>query len=171
MSFRSHSVIRLTVHLPKEQPVYFRSGNEEAAFLAAATKDTTLTAWFKLNQIDSTAHNYYYREIPLHYIFNEKYKTWTPRKRYFNVIGRIYSVSPRDTEKFCLRLLLNHVKGATSFECLSTVQGIRYKTFKEASIVLGLLPDDSIWETTIQEASLQKMPRELRYLFVTLCVL
>ena len=157
MSFRSHNVVRLTVHLPKEQPVYFRSGNEEAAFLAAATKETTLTAWFKLNQSDPAAHIYFYRDIPLHYVFNEKNKIWTPRKRFFNVIGRVYSVSPRDIEKFCLRLLLNNVKGATGFDYLLTVQGVRYETFKEAAASLGLLRDDSVWEKTMQEASTQNM--------------
>ena len=130
----------------------------------------TLTAWFKLNQSDPAAHIYFYRDIPLHYVFNEKNKIWTPRKRFFNVIGRVYSVSPRDIEKFCLRLLLNNVKGATGFDYLLTVQGVRYETFKEAAASLGLLRDDSVWEKTMQEASTQNMASELRSLFVTISI-
>ena len=44
---KSHSIIRLAVHLPNMQPVYFSEGNELDALDRAATKDTTLTAWFK----------------------------------------------------------------------------------------------------------------------------
>ena len=170
MSFRSHTVVRLAVHLPQEQPIYFREESEETAFLAAATKHSTLIAWFTLNQTDPNSHHYFYREIPLHYVFNEKNRTWIPRKRGFNVIGRVYSVSPRDTERFCLRLLLNHVKGATSFEALATVRGVRYHSFKEAAITLGLLPDDSSWEKTMQEAAQHKMPHELRNLLAVIFV-
>lgn len=46
---RSHSVIRLPVHLPNQQCIVFEAGNEENALENAATGHTKLTAWFALN--------------------------------------------------------------------------------------------------------------------------
>ena len=170
MSFRSHTVIRLAVHLPLQQPVYFRDGEEEAALSTASSRDTTLTAWFKLNQLHPEARQYLYREIPEHFVFNEKQRKWTPRKRGSNIIGRVYSVSPRDTERFCLRLILNHVKGATSFNHLKTVNGQIQPSFKAAAVSLGILSDDQAWDKTLQEAVVFQMPSELRKLFSTICL-
>ena len=48
---------------------------------------------------------------------------WSPRKTKFNVIGRMYSISPTQTELFHLRLLLLTVKGAKSFDDIRTVNG------------------------------------------------
>ena len=56
MDNQSHKIIRLAVYLPLEQPVYFKPGSEEEALLKADISDSTLLAWFKLNQIDSNAH-------------------------------------------------------------------------------------------------------------------
>ena len=39
------------------------------------------------------------------------------------MIGRMYSVSPKDVERFHMRLLLLHVRGANSYEDLWTVNG------------------------------------------------
>lgn len=169
MFFRSHSVVRLSVHLPNEQAVYFESGNEESAFIAASERDTTLTAWFKLIQGNHPARQYLYREIPEHFVFNEKSRKWTPRQRFHKVISRVYSVSPRDAERFHLRLILCHVKG-TSFEVLRTVNGVLCDTFKSAAIALGLLSDDSTWDRTLFEATAYNMPVELRRLFTTICI-
>ncbi len=36
------------------------------------------------------------------------------------VIGRMYTAHPNDVERYSLRILLSHVKGATSFEYLTT---------------------------------------------------
>ncbi len=58
----SHAIIRLAVHLPYEQAVYFRDGKEQEALEAASTKETNLTAWFKLNQNDSSANDFLYTD-------------------------------------------------------------------------------------------------------------
>ena len=50
MHKQSHAIIRLQVHLLGEQSVVFITDNVEAAAQNAASRDTTLTAWFKLNQ-------------------------------------------------------------------------------------------------------------------------
>jgi len=42
--------------------------------------DTTLMAYFKLNQLDANARQYKYSEIPKHYFFDRKLRTWKPRQ-------------------------------------------------------------------------------------------
>ena len=56
-------------------------------------------------------------------------------------------------EKHYLRLMLLHVRGASSFADLKTVHGIERPTFKEAAEVLGLLHDDREVERAILEAA------------------
>ncbi|XP_057310254.1 uncharacterized protein LOC130648233 [Hydractinia symbiolongicarpus] len=50
MHTQSHSIIRLPVHLPNHQQVFFREGNEAVAADRAENSKTMLTAWFQLNQ-------------------------------------------------------------------------------------------------------------------------
>uniref|UniRef100_A0A8C5R4S8 ATP-dependent DNA helicase n=1 Tax=Leptobrachium leishanense TaxID=445787 RepID=A0A8C5R4S8_9ANUR len=76
-----------------------------------------------------------------------------------------------DVERFCLRLLLLHVKGATSFEHIRTVGGVQFPTFKEAAQRLGLFQDEELWDLTLHEASSEMMPQLLRELFANICAL
>uniref|UniRef100_U9TG99 ATP-dependent DNA helicase n=1 Tax=Rhizophagus irregularis (strain DAOM 181602 / DAOM 197198 / MUCL 43194) TaxID=747089 RepID=U9TG99_RHIID len=50
-------------------------------------------------------------------------------------------------------MLLNVVRGSTSFENIRTVNGIFYHTFKEACIALNLLQDYEKWNQCLQEAN------------------
>lgn len=110
MSNRSHAVERLPVHLPQQQTVVFEAGSEEKELRAAEKRGTKLTKWFILNDEDPDAREYLYSDIPFHYVWNKN--KWKKRQRGANkIIPRMYSVSPRDMERFCLRLLLMHVKG------------------------------------------------------------
>ena len=159
MHGQSHTVYRLAVHLPGEQNVYYNEGQERRAVEQAMQKDTQLTAWFKLNQIDPRARALLYCEIPEHYVFDSKNTKWTRRVRKLNVLTRMYSISPKQVEKFHLRLLLLHVPGATSFEHLRTVDGTELQTFKEACIRMRLLDDDTEIRNTLREAATFRMPR------------
>ena len=79
-----------------------------------------------------------YSEIPYHYVL-KNYK-WVSRVQgKGKVVSRMYTVRIADEERFYLRLILLHVRGATSFEDLRKVNGIQYGTFKEAAIFMGLL--------------------------------
>ena len=88
----------------------------------AATKDTTLTAWFKANRSFEKAHNFYYQDFPTQFVYSKSKRMWTSQKQGF-AIGHMYYVSPKasDSEHFYLCLLLMAVKGATFFEALCTV--------------------------------------------------
>ncbi|GBN03855.1 hypothetical protein AVEN_72599-1 [Araneus ventricosus] len=67
LSEKSHTVVRLAVHLPDQQAIVYQDGQEEEAVARAATRQTTLTAWFELNKNDQDSHNYLYTDIP-HFI-------------------------------------------------------------------------------------------------------
>ena len=166
---QSHSIIRLQLHLPDQQSVVFRSGTAAAAAQAASTKDTMLTSYFKFNA--STPTTYCYSEFPLHYMYVRSTQQWKPRQRGADVvIPRLYSASPKDAEKYCLRLLLHHVPGATSFDDLKTVDGVTLSSFKEACIVRHLLADDREWDSALAEATHHAMPKSIRKLFAIICV-
>ena len=46
--------------------------------------------------------------------------------------GRIVYANPAEGERYFLRVLLNHVRGATSYEDLRTAVGVTYSTFRKA---------------------------------------
>jgi hypothetical protein len=169
MHEQSHSIIRLQVHLEDQQCVVFHPDAIHKAAANGEAKLSTLTAWFKLNEEDPDAREFLYAEIPELYVF--KKGVWSRRKRGGDqTIGRMYSVNVSDHERYFLRTLLLHVKGATSFEDLRTVDGMCQATYKEAAKKKGLLSDDEIWEETIAEASMIKMPKQLRQVFALVCV-
>nr|XP_047144698.1 uncharacterized protein LOC124818197 [Hydra vulgaris] len=174
ISHMSHTIIRLKFHLPENQIVYFREGEEQVALDRAAQRDTHLTAWFKLNFENGGAHRYScsilnrckYVDIPYHFVFDDKHCKWKVRQKGGNkVIVTMYKVSPTG-EFFLLRLLLLQAKGATSWEDLRTVNGIVLETFRKAWVFNGLLQDDTEWQNTLSEAVLTRMPKQIRQLFL-----
>ncbi|UYV63730.1 hypothetical protein LAZ67_2005450, partial [Cordylochernes scorpioides] len=81
MHQQSHSIMRFQVHLPGQKSICFNEDNIEEVVQQAGNKDTTLTAWFKLNQVDENARNILYGDIPQHYVFDKRLRKWTPRQR------------------------------------------------------------------------------------------
>jgi len=69
-------------------------------------------------------------------------------------IGHMYYAHPTSGEHYYLRMLLNCVKGATSYEHLRTVDGIEHDTFKDVCITMGLLAEDNEWHQALEEANL-----------------
>jgi len=170
MHEQSHSIIRLAVHDPDSKCVVFDPDDIQKALQKADEKDSTLTAWFKLNIEDEQANQYLYNDIPKHYVFHAKETQWKRRQRGGEkVIGRMYAVSMHDVERYFMRLLLLHIRGAKSFEDLRTVNGTVFATFKEAAKDMGLLATDEVWDVTMREASISLMPSKLRDMFGTIC--
>ncbi|XP_071652233.1 uncharacterized protein [Temnothorax longispinosus] len=60
--------------------------------------------------------------------------------------------------------------GAKCFEDLKTVNGVLYKTFKDAAIAKNLVEADDLWEETLEETTDSKMPVQLRKLFANICI-
>ncbi|XP_054706695.1 uncharacterized protein LOC129216505 [Uloborus diversus] len=168
MHDKSHAIIRLPVHLPHMQPVYFYDDEERQALERAAQRQTMLTAWFELNTRDPDANIYLYVDIPKHFVW--KNNKWERRVRLGEkIVSRLYSVSPKDIERFHLRMLLFHVPGAKSFEELRTFDGVTMESFKEACRARNLLEDDGEWRNCLLEACQFQMPAKLRQLFSFIC--
>ncbi|KAE8893752.1 hypothetical protein PF003_g22212 [Phytophthora fragariae] len=111
-----------------------------------------------------------YQDIPKKFRWDAKTKRWVRRKRFQAAIGRMVHVSPRDMNKFYMRVLLCHRKGPQSFEQLRTVDGVTYETYRQAALKLGYLEDDAEWVACMTEAAAFKKPYELRQLFATIIV-
>ena len=161
MHGKSSPICRLALHLPNNQNVYFRAGEEHAAGERAIQQDTHLTAWFKLNQQNEYARQFLYTEIPNHFVWDTSNRKWKLRRK-GDTIPRMYAARPNEGERFFLRLLLLHVRGATSFEDLRTVDETVANTFREACELRGLLENDAEWNQTMLEATFSQMPSNLR---------
>lgn len=167
--FRMHQerpdIQRLQVHLPNRQLVHFQDRDDLSEVLQRPNiGKTTLTEWFTCNREDEQARQYTYSEFPMHYTWKRGSCTWARRLR-GNTIGRVFFVHPGAGERYYLRMLLNVIKGATSYEHLRTINGIAHNSFKEACAALGLLSDDREWEECIAEAGRVQTGAQLRGLF------
>ncbi|XP_062014500.1 uncharacterized protein LOC133731039 [Rosa rugosa] len=165
------SVERLQIHLPDRQNVFFNAYERVTNILANDRNSMTmLTEFFTKNKYHESARQYLYREFPERFRWIDNQRTWEERQNNQKVIGRIYTVSPSEGEKFYLRVLLNHVRGPTSYEDLRTVDGILQPTFKKAVEKRGLLEEDDSIRQCLNEASTIRMPLSLRRLFATILV-
>lgn len=66
MHKQSHTIYRLSIHLPEQQRMYFRAGEEAEAVERESSRKTHLTVWFQLNTEDPSTREFLYTEIPLH---------------------------------------------------------------------------------------------------------
>lgn len=83
-------------------------------------------------------------------------------------INNILYVTPRTSEIYYLRYLLNKVRGPTSYSDIKIVDGIPYDSFRDACYARGLVDDDKEYVDAINEASQWASGCHLRILFVTL---
>ncbi|GBN06718.1 hypothetical protein AVEN_124367-1 [Araneus ventricosus] len=74
LSHKSHTAVRLAVHLPQQQPIVYQDGQEAQAIERAALRKTTLTSWFELNKNYPSAHSISYSDIPQYYVFDNNHK-------------------------------------------------------------------------------------------------
>ena len=121
-SFQLHHnspvVDRLVVHLEGDHTVMF---DEHANLpdVVEEARDTRLTKWLEYNADNENGRAYTYVEFPEHFVWKG---AWHPRQT-GNCIGRLYFVAPRSGEKYYLRVLLHHVRGATSWEEIRSING------------------------------------------------
>lgn len=140
------TVERLDVHTPLENVVLYKENQPlQKVIDSDHAKRTMLTEWFELNKHDNESRSLTYAQIPSHFVWHSTERCWAKRKR-GNRIGRIMYVHPSAGERYYLRMLLNVVKGATSFEDIRTVNGVLHPTFRSACTALGLLGDYKEWE-------------------------
>jgi hypothetical protein len=166
-AFRLHderpNVVRLWIHLPGQQLATFNPNEVTTQEVAARPPATTLTAWMDFNRSLPEGHplrSVLYPDFPTVATWNSKDKEWKTRvnRQVRPPVGRMYFVPPSDQEKYCLRTLLHHVPGATSFEDLRTTlddagNSTLHDTFRAACLARGLLQDDGEWASCLQEAA------------------
>ena len=173
---RDPPVQQLAVHLENGQRVYFTEDNALNRASGNPPK-TTLTEFFALCRVDSFAKTLLYVDVPKYYTWNNK--SWCRRKqgtevagfagvKEAHVLGRVYTINPRQGECFYLRLLLRHIRGPQSFAELKTVEGDLCSSFREACFRLGLLEDDNQYHLAMQEAAVSNLAASLRSLFAVI---
>ncbi|KAK4516577.1 uncharacterized protein ATC70_011551 [Mucor velutinosus] len=179
MSFPMHkeypSTQRLDIHLENDRRVYFNENESSDQVLNRTLPETTLTAWFKYNlenPEDNEAKQTLYPDFCEKYVFYKQQnpRVWKPgRSGFGGAIGRVYAVSPKDIEKYHLRILLYRIPGATSFTYMRTYNGRVYPSYQATARAMGLLQDDNNeWNDTMSEASTTMSPQKIRQLF---CIL
>lgn len=124
-----------------------------------------LDAYFFLCRSDRRARRLYYWQIPEQYSWNATEGQWKWRSNKCSSIGRMANVDVRFRERFYLRRLLSHVRGARNYEELRQYRGIIYPTYAAACVARGLARDDSEWDQCIAEAIAWQMTPQLRRLF------
>ena len=154
---RDPSIQRLAVHEQNLQMITFNKENPEE--VVSNPKNTTLLAWFILNENDSTARQLKYHEIPGHYVWNSSQHKWTQRKK-GRCIGHMHTTNPSQGERHYLCLLLNHIPGTMSFSDLKkSPDGTILRTYK--AMKLGLLDSVEEWDECLSDAAVSFMPKQL----------
>ncbi|XP_074318083.1 uncharacterized protein LOC141654868 [Silene latifolia] len=162
---RYPAVMRIPVHLKGEQAVIIMDHDVlQVVIDKKSNADTMLTAWMKKNAECQYVRTLTYAEFPTQYVWGDG---WHKRKQGM-CIGRMAYVHPTAGERYYLRLLLNIVKGAQSFEDLRTIGHTLYPMFKDACYARGLLNNDKEWDDAMREANKWAMPSQLRELFITM---
>jgi len=78
----------------------------------------------------------------------------------------MYFVNPKDIERFYLRLLLLHVKGAKSYNDIKTVNGVLYSSFLNAAKAYNFIAADDEWDKCLSEAVQLKFMHYVNYLHI-----
>ncbi|KAL5565200.1 hypothetical protein UlMin_028364 [Ulmus minor] len=162
------SVYTLQLHLENQQLITFKKTDKLDRIIDNdfASK-SMLTEYFNMNKTNEKAKTLLYNQFPEHFVWNQRDKFWIPRKK-GHVIGRIVTTNPIEGERYYLRLLLNHIRGATCFKDLRIVNNVLTSSFRESVLLRGLLKSDNNLTTCLEEACLYEMPYTLRRLFVTI---
>nr|KAJ0223839.1 hypothetical protein LSAT_V11C200065090 [Lactuca sativa] len=151
-------MVKLPFHLPSQQQIVCGEDDDiddvlDKPFVAASK----FTSWMECNAINSETRELTYVEFPK-ILFGKVGKT----------IGRIHSVLPNLGEAYFLRIILNKVKGPTSFDEIRMVNGETYSSFRNACYALRLLDDNKEYIDAIKEASHAGSVFFLHFLFATL---
>lgn len=176
--YRYPPVERLPFHLQgQQQVVYDADADINDVLNKPSVASTKFLAWMECNKIDALARTLTYAEFPTKFVWKPENKIWQRRKQGF-AVGRIHYVPPSLGEAYYLRVLLNKVKGPTSWEDIRTVsdrfydyQGKDdkiYDSYRDTCFALGLLDDDKEYIEAIKEGHRISFADSVRRLFVML---
>nr|GEU77537.1 hypothetical protein [Tanacetum cinerariifolium] len=137
------------------------------ASMQPSVASSKFLAWMKCNETDDAAQTLTYADFPSKFVWKSKKRMWERRKQGY-VVGRIHQVPPSLGEAYYLRVLLNKIKGKTSWEEIRTVDGKLYDSFRDACFAMGLLDDDKEYIEAIKEGYHISFGDFVRRLFVML---
>ncbi|XP_073157303.1 uncharacterized protein [Henckelia pumila] len=133
MNEMSPDVINLALYFPNKHCVTFwKNQSLDNVLSQDHNSKTMLTEFFHTCSISTKAKTLLYAEFPEYYVWQNQSKCWYERKKR-KAIGRVNAANPAEGERYYLRLLLNHVRGLTSFDYLLIVNRSRCFTFKESA--------------------------------------
>ncbi|XP_071687943.1 uncharacterized protein [Rutidosis leptorrhynchoides] len=163
------SVIRLPFHLEGQQQIIFDEDELIDEVLEKPSVNTSMfIEWMNCNVSNQEARESTYVEFLTKFIWNKDNGSWIRRKRNTGTIGRIHHVAPASGDVFFLRILLNKVKGPTSYQDIRTVNGQLFNCYRDACYDLGLLDDDKEYIEGIQEEFFGEGGHFVRKLFAQL---
>ncbi|XP_020272658.1 uncharacterized protein LOC109847832 [Asparagus officinalis] len=166
--YRIPTVERLPFHLPDQQSMIFKDSDDLNEIIDNIhAKKSKFISWMEANKLYDESKTLTYSEFPSHFVWLANEKRWKIREK-GRSIGRVVYSHPTAGERFYLRLLLNVVKGPTSFDDIKTKDGIVYPTFKEACQAWRLLNNDQEWQYVLDEASYVASGKQFRQLFAKL---
>lgn len=174
-------IVALKLHLPNEQQIIY-DPNTVSTTTISEGKKTMLEAFFALCRLDQYARTLKFHEVPEYYIWDQRQSTWTRRRIggpkirlpddtvvvRSKTIGRMFTVSPKLSELYHLRILLVSVPGPVSFDDLLIVDGHTETTFKGACMRHGFLNNDQHLISAMREVAVGFSAAKLRDLFVTI---
>ena len=174
------NVLTLAIHLENEQYVIF---DEEKGFVPCESKESTLTAFFRLcnEGNDDFAQSIKYLDLPKYYTFDNQKKKFLRRKRTTSkegtnatsdCIGYIPGIANqiKNIELYSLYLLILHTKGPRGFKDIRIRDGVEYPTYKDCAIFLGLLISDQEAYLIFDEISNILSGKKLIYAFCDLLI-
>ncbi|XP_075481272.1 uncharacterized protein LOC142521983 [Primulina tabacum] len=168
IKYREPPVERLSFHLPNEQNITFSDSDEISIVLDRPTINQSMfLAWMEANKKYPEVRELTYAELPMKFVWKQETREFVPQKQRFS-IGRIVYVPPGCGEMYYLRCLLNVNRGATCYDDINFVNGVKHRSFRDACYALGLLNDDKEYIDGIIEASHWASAQSLRVLIATL---
>ncbi|GJY57415.1 retrovirus-related pol polyprotein from transposon TNT 1-94, partial [Tanacetum coccineum] len=157
-----------TIDYKYEQQVIFDATESiDYAVDKSSVNETKFDSWMELNKTDPFARSILYVEIPRYFVWNQKNRIWTLRKK-GKSLGCIHHVPPSWGELYYLRAILNKVRGPMEWDDLKKVDDVLYLTYKDACYARGLLQEDKEYIDKILTASFWGMGDYLRSIFVML---
>ncbi|CAA7060903.1 unnamed protein product [Microthlaspi erraticum] len=140
--YNEPAVIKLTIHLPGQHRLMFDGKTDLRTILSTEDIERTMfTAWMEANVLYEEARSLTFVEFP---------------------------TSPAAGELYYLRILVNILRGPTSFKDIYSVGGVTYEKFQQACYARGLLDDDKEWHDALDEPSQWASGSQMRKLFVTI---